>query len=964
MSIDNEIIPVLAKQIKEFEQGINTLRRKQTGSYYTSLELSIVMMEELIRNLTKDKRENLYKLRFLEPCVGTGSFVFAYLIGAYRLGFNRKQYDELINNIFVCDINLKALEQYKNSLAYVAENLFGITLDATYFEKHIGGGLLFDVDSDIPSYISIDEVWGLNSMNSFDIVATNPPYKNLKAEQPHYADPADHSLDKKRYALISTGVANSLYYATTGVLNLYKLFVEEIIERYIANDGIVSLLIPSSLLTDKTCEKLRTRIIQTAAIKSIMIIGEESRFVDSQQALCALLAVKGQQASSITISTDYGGKSEETISVKTKDVIIADAGNAILAMKGEEYDTFQKLNKFPKVRELNYIINMRGELDLTSNKDAITQRRTPFVLLRGRNIDFFSLRGIPNGDYVEESFVDASAKNVYINNERIICQQISNMAKDRRLTFALAKPGMVLGNSCNFIAVNDNADGINLPFLLGVLNSSLLNWYFKLQSSNNHINNYEIDNFPIPVSCSQKIEIADLVLQYLVDSTRKELLDRVDKLVREAFLSEETCVYSKFEECVHKKIEEKKWKQGRNHLLNHTSFKLSDLDLEMIRSVPQGGSWKNIPLATVQKSQRLIRINETGGRTTLYGRIDYTKPSYTITTYFNRPGNGTYVHPIHDRVISVREAARFQGFPDSYYFCGNKTQLLNQVGNAVPPLLAYQIGRTIIETTGCHKSLDLFCGAGGMTYGFKLAGILSVLGNDIDEAACLTLKVNNPEIEVLCGDVTEEETKRRIVSAANQAKVEIICGGPPCQGFSMAGFRLTDDPRNQLFKDFVDIVSRVKPKIIVFENVEGLLTFQGGKTYKCIHDMFSELGYNTEGRVLSTNLYAIPQKRKRVIIICTEKNIGFIPSDLFPTPVTPNGQGQISAYDAIGDLERIECSNESLRPENAHSVFTEWASGHLSASQYIATVTSVVAEKPQTDELKQLTLFDFVRTYS
>ncbi len=101
----------------------------------------------------------------------------------------------------------------------------------------------------------------------------------------------------------------------------------------------------------------------------------------------------------------------------------------------------------------------------------------------------------------------------------------------------------------------------------------------------------------------------------------------------------------------------------------------------MIRSIPAGGSWKDIPMETVEKSKRLKRITQTGGRTTLYGRIDYNKPSYTITTYFNRPGNGTYVHPIHQRVLSVREAARFQAFRDDYYFFGNKTQHLKQVGN-------------------------------------------------------------------------------------------------------------------------------------------------------------------------------------------------------------------------------------------------------------------------------------------
>ncbi|KHL83151.1 DNA cytosine methyltransferase [Helicobacter pylori] len=120
------------------------------------------------------------------------------------------------------------------------------------------------------------------------------------------------------------------------------------------------------------------------------------------------------------------------------------------------------------------------------------------------------------------------------------------------------------------------------------------------------------------------------------------------------------------------------------YILNHTTSKLSDLDIEMIETVPQGGNWKHIRQETRQKSKRLQKIAQTGGRTTLYGRIDYNKPSYTITTCFNRPGNGTYVHPIHNRVISVREAARFQTFQDDYYFYGNKKEILNQVGNAVP----------------------------------------------------------------------------------------------------------------------------------------------------------------------------------------------------------------------------------------------------------------------------------------
>ena len=379
-------------------------------------------------------------------------------------------------------------------------------------------------------------------------------------------------------------------------------------------------------------------------------------------------------------------------------------------------------------------------------------------------------------------------------------------------------------------------------------------------------------------------------------------------------------------------------------ILNHTSFKLSDLDLEMIASVPQGGSWKDIPAETVEKSKRLKRITETGGRTTLYGRIDYAKPSYTITTYFNRPGNGTYVHPIHQRVLSVREAARFQTFPDSYYFFGNKTQLLKQVGNAVPTVFAYQIGENIRKKTGCTKSIDLFCGAGGMTVGFKAAGISSMLSNDIEESAVTTLKINNPEINVLCGDITKKETKDSLVEVAKKTGVDIICGGPPCQGFSMAGFRDVNDPRNQLFREFVEVVDRIRPKVIVFENVEGLLSYQGGQTYREVHSLFSELGYETEGRALMTNEYAVPQKRKRVIIICTRKDLDINPNELYPTKTTPNELEQVTAFDTISDLESVPCSDDAQYINCNESNIVQFFKGKIEYYEYVKCHTHITEQ--------------------
>jgi len=357
---------------------------------------------------------------------------------------------------------------------------------------------------------------------------------------------------------------------------------------------------------------------------------------------------------------------------------------------------------------------------------------------------------------------------------------------------------------------------------------------------------------------------------------------------------------------------EKYIKLKNGFVLNHTTFKLSNLDFEIIKSVPQGGNWKNIPKEIIEKSKRLIQISKSGGRTTQYGRIDYKKPSYTITTYFNRPGNGTYVHPIHDRMISVREAARFQSFKDDYYFIGKQGDLLKQVGNAVPPFLAYLIAKKIKNRAQCKTSIDLFCGAGGLTSGFKEAGIKTVLGVDIDRNACLTLKVNNPEINVICDNITKPDVKEKIIKIAKENKIDIICAGPPCQGFSHAGKRDIDDPRNQLFIDLIEIVKRIRPRVVVIENVEGILTFLKGQFYSLIVHDISSLGYKVVGRLLLASEYAIPQKRKRVIIICVRDDLNIEPDSLFPDKITEDPSKQITAYEAIGDLENIPCGDDSI----------------------------------------------------
>lgn len=994
----DEILEQISNDSSSFEKNLESLTKKQTGSYYTAMALAVAMMKELVSTVDTSK---LYNKTFLEPCVGTGNFVFAYLRVCADLEFTKEQYRKLIDNIYVCDINIKALEVYKNNLSLIAKHYFDIELTPQYFESHIGSALLFDLTSDKIQYTAIQSVFPDDVIkNGFDIVVTNPPYKNLKAEKGHYSSISDWEADKDKYEQVSRLSIQDFKYSTTGTLNIYKLFVEEIVERYLAPNGVSSLLIPASILSDKSCTLLRTRMLETSDIKSIRLIPENSSYVTSSQALCAILFHKGCSTQEIRLDGAFNGDTKNGTTVSINDVIDKKTGNAILVLSNSEYQIRQKMMLHPTIGELDYVMNLRGELDITLNKKAIVEFETPYRFYRGRNIGFYNLVDTDPIEYATGDFVNSTAKNRYIIAPRLICQQVVNMSKKKRISFAVAPSNCVLGNSCNFISILPNDDDIDIYFLLGILNSSLIEWFFKLTSSNNHINNYEIDNFPIPINYTQKDKLRNLVKEFL-STNSVQLLAEIDALVYDAYgitnckndenmtntsttprtpkcnsifadtdvllesffkdiksiidsatiedcreillgkasvlelIFQKNPTADKFEKTVLDCIE-KKYKHIYNgEVLNHTTFKLSDLDLEMIRPVPQGGSWKDIPAETVQKSKRLSRITKTGGRTTLYGRIDYSKPSYTITTYFNRPGNGTYVHPIHQRVLSVREAARLQSFPDDYVFYGNKSDMLKQVGNAVPVLLAYNLGKAIREKTGCSTSVDLFSGAGGMTYGFKLAGINAVIANDIVENACITLKSNCPEIPVLCGDITDESVKQQIINQGKLLNADIICGGPPCQGFSLAGFRRDDDPRNQLFRHFVDIVSGVSPKVIVFENVEGLLSYQNGETYRNIIELFSELGYHAEGRTLMANHYGVPQRRKRVIILCTNKELNILPSDIYPTAITPNMDRQATAYDTMFDLESVECSENAKYSSTFSSPILQFLKYEITANDYL-----------------------------
>lgn len=176
--------------------------------------------------------------------------------------------------------------------------------------------------------------------------------------------------------------------------------------------------------------------------------------------------------------------------------------------------------------------------------------------------------------------------------------------------------------------------------------------------------------------------------------------------------------------------------------------------------------------------------------------------------------------------------------------------------------------------------MDIFSGAGGLSLGAEMAGITVRYAIEINKSAAYTYKKNHPETSVLCEDITKLDPKKIV----GEKELFIIMGGPPCQGFSMSNTvnRNMDNPKNQLFREFVRFVKELNPTWFVFENVWGLTKINNGETKKVIEQCFEELGYTVSSKVLWASDYGVPQNRNRFFLIGNKNGIKFT----FPAPFT------------------------------------------------------------------------------
>jgi DNA (cytosine-5)-methyltransferase 1 len=347
-----------------------------------------------------------------------------------------------------------------------------------------------------------------------------------------------------------------------------------------------------------------------------------------------------------------------------------------------------------------------------------------------------------------------------------------------------------------------------------------------------------------------------------------------------------------------------------NRYPNHVPLNHNEIVIRRYELIPEGGKLpkpEDLPIEIRRKNF---------GNT--YTRLHRNEVSSTIV-----PGNNALpVHPILNRSLTAREAARIQSFPDYFIFRGDRRSQCILVGNAVPPLLAAKLAESVsnfindIDYDGISpdgqakvgtkfslhkvnsikkngratlKFADLFCGVGGFTQGLEAAGLECVLGADFDEYAVEAYRRNHTSHECLKIDLADPKNQKLVADRLKKEKVDLIVGGPPCQGFSIFGKRrfvntknhdLKSDKRNDLVFAYANIVIKSNAKWFIMENVPGILSAHNGSYVEEIRQYFLKHKYKTEVKVINAADYGVPQLRKRFILFGTKTDL-MIP---FPKP--------------------------------------------------------------------------------
>jgi adenine-specific DNA-methyltransferase len=469
---------------------------KFNGAFYTSNEVVLKMCQDSFEALPYVSKNSNFKA--LDFASGTGNFYFEIVKKtSFYLGKTLKEC--AINNVFAFDKDNVALSILKMKSAYIL-NLKQLE-DLTLISRNIFHLDFIDYSIENTQRNKVDLfnpiVNGLGQLK-FDLIISNPPYLNLKYNKPSKSllPESAHSYYLKYIKSTVEKVRNSYSFpnSSSGMINLYRLSTDLMLSMLNSN-GVVTIICPSSLFADKTALPIRKEILVNFDLFSITYFREDTNLFEGVTQSTVIFCAKKTSANPI-IKVKNG---DRTFNVP-KSLIFDCFPNTLEIPLVDEigWAIIAKLNLFPKIASLSFIRNKRGELDLTLHKQFITTENTSYQLVRGNRLKKnYIFR--EHQEFVNiEAFKKVKSKD-YINNDfeknRLVCNQISNLDRKNRLRFIISEPTDIIANSCNYLTFSDPDTPVD--FYLNQLNSPVLNWFFKTISSNNHVNNYELDALPI-----------------------------------------------------------------------------------------------------------------------------------------------------------------------------------------------------------------------------------------------------------------------------------------------------------------------------------------------------------------------------------------------------------------------------------------------------------------------------------
>tara|TARA_R110000824_G_scaffold203371_7_gene387843 strand:- start:3563 stop:4549 length:987 start_codon:yes stop_codon:yes gene_type:complete len=254
------------------------------------------------------------------------------------------------------------------------------------------------------------------------------------------------------------------------------------------------------------------------------------------------------------------------------------------------------------------------------------------------------------------------------------------------------------------------------------------------------------------------------------------------------------------------------------------------------------------------------------------------KPFSTLTkVVFVNGGAGT-THWQTPGQLSIAMCKRAQTLPDDFILRGTFQEQWARIGNSVPPMLmksiAGHIKKVLLGGKESPTVISTFAGCGGSSLGYHWAGFQELLAVEWDDHAVATFQENFPGVPVYHGDIGALSVEECLTLAGiGPGELDVFDGSPPCQGFSQAGKRNHDDPRNQLFEEFVRLLAGIQPRVFVMENVAGLVRGHMKQVFLEIMASLRGTGYHVEAQVLNAKYYEVPQCRKRVIFVGVREDI-------------------------------------------------------------------------------------------